>query len=219
MYATLNWIEVRQTDLQDYFDVRSRSIDPALRSWDGFGEPILLKGREAPVDGIVRLALVNTWRDAEAQRSWNDSKLVIDAKRPAAPFVQRIDWKLYERVDDASFTLSPTPASRMGAFGFHQVLPGRAEEYLARRRDIINPSMAAAQGCVAVWVYRDPDLADRFVVFFQWESDQAADAYFDTPEHRGPVVNAVRSITEGNIVSTRYDVVTLITEGVASSFR
>lgn len=42
---------------------------------------------------------------------------------------------------------------------------------------------------------------------FQWESDGQADAYFNSAEHRGPVVNAVASVCVGSTASTRYDVV------------
>jgi heme-degrading monooxygenase HmoA len=212
MHAMLNWIQVKPSDLRAYLEVRSHSINPAMRSTDGFGESILLQDRKPTEDGNVQLVLVNTWRDADAQRAWEASQLHRDAKAPAAAYVQRLKARLYERVDDASFSLEGAPVPHMGALGFHQVMRGRGDEYLARRRDIVHPSMAAAPGCLSVWVYRDPEATDRFVVFFQWESDRAADTFFATPAHSGPLVNAVRSITEGEIASTRYDILELPAE-------
>jgi hypothetical protein len=45
-------------------------------------------------------------------------------------------------------------------------------------------------------------------IFFQWESDDAADAYFHQPYHLGEITDRVREMIESTLAAgARYDVV------------
>jgi heme-degrading monooxygenase HmoA len=207
MHATLTNLTVRESDFEDYLALRRDSVNPAMREWPGCEGSMLLRRREVGPQGGIALTLVNLFDTAETQREWAESKLHVEVKRPLAGLVSSTAYRLHRRLDDISVTVGSPTATRMAAIGVHHVAAGRSVEYLARRRDIVHPSMSGADGFIGTWVFNDPDDADRFFCFFQWESDPQADAYFNSAEHRGPVVNAVASICVGSVASTRYDVV------------
>lgn len=207
MYVTLTNLTVREEDFSQYVDLRRRLVNPAMRSWPGSDGSMLLRRRTNGAQGGVALTLVNLWDTADSQREWADSKLHVELNGNLNKVVSSSAYRLFRRIDGSSVTIGTPMATGMAAIGIHHVSGGRTQEYLARRRDIVHPSMSQAEGFIGTWVLADPDDRDSFTCFFQWESDMAADTYYDSPEHRGPVSNSVTSLCDGSVASIRYDVV------------
>jgi heme-degrading monooxygenase HmoA len=207
MHANITYLSVENDRLDDYLAMRRTVVNPAMRDWPGSAGSVLLRRREAHGQGRIGLALVNLWETAETQREWETSRQHVGLRSNHDSFVCSRSDGTHRRLEDISVTVGVPAAAGMVAIGIHHVSGGRIQEYLARRRDIVHPSMSNADGFIGCWVLTDPDDPSTFICLFWWRDDAAVDTYSNIPEHRGPVYNAVRSVTEGPIASTRYDVV------------
>jgi heme-degrading monooxygenase HmoA len=204
MYVELADISVATPDLDDYVAARRDHTNPLMKEQPGFGGTVLLRPREG--DNPVQLALLNWWESVAHLQHWVNSPERDETPADVAHLVQALEYSLYGRHDDCSVTVGDPAAAGMCSIGVQRTISGRGRDYLDRRRDIANPSVQEAPGFVGVSVYSAPHQEDAFMVFFQWESDAAADAYYASPEHAGPVYDAIAGVLAHRPGSRRYDV-------------
>lgn len=204
MHVVLCDVLVVSAGLDEYVRLRRERVAPALAEQPGYQGSVLLRlrGDEEP----MRLAILESWTSAEDQRLWSQSPQCAALAGATLHLVRGLNDCLYQRVDDVSITVGDPHTAVMCAIGLHSVVPGRGDEYLARRRDIANPSMRKAPGFVGISTYVDSHEPDRFLVFFQWESDATADAYYATPEHTGVIYDAINEVLTEPPSSRRHDV-------------
>lgn len=74
--------------------------------------------------------------------------------------------------------------------------PEREVEYLALRRDVINPGMATEDGYVSSLLLRPNDAADRYLLVNRWTSAEAAAAYQAGDTHERLRVEAMKVLPE-----------------------
>ena len=114
-----------------------------------------------------------------------------------------------ERVEDASTTAAPESSAQVARISIQDIEPGRVDEYLAYRRDVIHPSMQSADGFVSAWVLRDIERDTRFAMFFRWRDNIAAETYFHDPYHLGEITDRVQELLAGTLSTERYDIVSV----------
>lgn len=204
MHVALVDLTVREKDIDEYVGSRRSNIHPALRQVSGFQNSLLLRERDTASDAL-RLRLVDLWESDEHHRRFaaTDSP---DVLAPVAHLMKDVTTRSYERLEWASTTVGDLDRAGKASIGVHQAQEGRGEEYLGRRRDIVQPSMSSAAGFVGEWMLADPEVAERYTAIALWESHEASRVYGDLPEHRGPIANAVRSITADKRPGITYDV-------------
>ena len=119
--------------------------------------------------------------DAEAASAWAVAPRHDEVSDYVIPLARSIMSKRYQRVDEASLTHADESQARMARIAYQHIKPERMQEYLNYRRDVIHPSMAAADGFVSAWTFRDVTNPNMVAIFFQWESDETADRTFISP--------------------------------------
>jgi heme-degrading monooxygenase HmoA len=203
MQIALARVSVRKSDVEEYVAVRRSHINPAMAEQPGYERSVLLRPRDR--EDTLRLALLNWWATPADQQRWAESSRHEDVLGAAAHLVQGLDSRVYERNDELSILVGDPGSAAMCSIGDHQVVAGRGQDYIARRRDIANPSMRKAPGFVGISVYAAPGEADRFGVFFQWASDHVADEYYDSSEHTKDVYGAIDDVLTHAPASERFD--------------
>jgi heme-degrading monooxygenase HmoA len=208
VFATLSDVKIAPADVETYIEMRRLHINPTLREQPGFQGSVLLKAREQPGQDELTFALFNFWADAEAAAAWAVAPVHDEVSEYVIPLVRSITSKRYERVEAASITHADESRARMARIAYQQIKPNRMQEYLDYRRDVIHKSMSDAAGFVSAWTFRDAADPNLIAIFFQWESDEAADAYFHQPFHLGEITDRVTEMIDSKLIAgARYDVI------------
>jgi len=190
MHLALSSVLVASSAVDGYVEARRTGVNPALGEQPGYEGSILLRprGHAEP----VRLARLDVWTAPEHQRRWAESPRCADLKRSVDQLVQRLERRCYQRIEDASIVVGDQRKIAVCSIGVDDVPPGYRESYLARWRDLANPSLSTAPGFIGVSVFTNPDEPDRFLTFVRWERDDAADQYYATSEHAGELQRSPR---------------------------
>ena len=158
MIATLSNLEIASTDFDTYIDMRRLHINPALLEQRGFEGSVLLRGTTQQAAGEERLALFNLWDSVTSSKDWSVAPRHDEVAEFVIPLVRSITTTHYERIEDASTTAAPESSAQVARISIQDIEPGRVDEYLAYRRDVIHPSMQSADGFVSAWVRLLPQL-------------------------------------------------------------
>lgn len=207
MIATLSRAQIADGDFNAYVEARRAHINPMLARQPGFQGSTLLKARQPEAEGESTVALFNFWESEEAAKAWSTAPQHDEVAEHVIPLVQSITSRRYERIDDTSVSRADEASAAVGRISVQEIKPGRMDEYLAYRREVIHPSMEEADGFVGAWVFRDLEVADRLAIYFQWADDASAEAYFNLPFHLGEITDRVRELLAGRLSTDRFDFV------------